>query len=138
MVTTTINILRDNKLCSHLSFTLNRMCTMSLSPLLEVSGVDFSFPVYYLAGGYCALLVMRLRSKFCFFNLSWFGIKRYWHLTTEVSFSFRLLLDFIQDSAGRSSKKKTENEDDNDVDEEHEDDEDEEADEEEEELAGER
>ena len=89
-VMTSVHILRHNSISVQVVFILNALCQVVLFPVLsyifsDFNTVDFTVPLFYLMVCYGMVLVMRLRAKFCIFNLSWLWINRYWYFATDLS-----------------------------------------------------
>ena len=80
----TIYFLQRRELVTKGLLIWNSCCNAIFSSLFTKIGytisVDFSLPLLYILVGYGMMLVMRLRSKFCIFNLTWWGMNRYWYI----------------------------------------------------------
>ena len=90
IVTNAFNVLRSNGLLGQVSRVVNSFFHTLLSPLLskmlpENISLDFTLPCYFATLGYGIMLVMRLRAKFCPFNLSWFVINRHWFACRNIA-----------------------------------------------------
>lgn len=102
-----VRVLQQFPFCVKGAVLINTLCRAFFSlvlsyfiPNYDYLPVDFTVPLFYIFVGYGMILVMRLRSKFCIFNVSWFVINRYWYLMTDFS-----LRKWVQDKVGRSTSK---------------------------------
>jgi len=90
LMVSAVELLRSNRVASMVSSLMNSGLRALVSPVLawvgrDASGVDFAYAMYYVVVGYGLLLLMRLRAKFCPFNLFWLVINRYWYVLAETS-----------------------------------------------------